>query len=110
VLRERHANSNHYEVHIPVIFGPQFFLDKELYCRTVPRKPRIPDEHPIDKAKRFLSLMEKNRWTRADLARHLGISRARVTQILNILKIPKAEIDRMRKDGGRITERRLRNL
>jgi len=97
-------------VNIPVVFGPQFFLDKELYCRTAPRKPRIPDEHPIDKAERYLSLMDRNRWTQAELARHLGISRARVTQILNVLKIPKGEIERMKKEGGRITERMFRNL
>jgi len=110
LLRERNANSNHYEVHIPVVFGRQFFLDKELYCRSAPRKPRIPEEHPIDKAERFLSLMERNKWTQADLAKHLGISRARVTQVLNVLKIPKVEIDRMKNKGVRITERVLRNL
>jgi len=88
------------------VFGPQFFLDKELYCRSA----QTPKEHPIDKAHRFVTLMEKNRWSQADLARHLGISRARVTQILNVLKIPKAEIDRLKKESGRITERMLRNL
>jgi len=54
--------------------------------------------------------MEKNKWTQADLARHLGLSRARVTQVLNVLKIPKSEIVRIKNEGGRITERRLRNL
>ena len=109
-LRERNANSNHYEVHIPVVFGRQFFLDKELYCQSAPRKPRILDEHPIDKAERFVSLMNQYKWTQADLAKHLGISRARVTQILNVLKIPDAKIDRVKNDGCRITERRLRNF
>jgi len=48
--------------------------------------------------------MEKNKWTQAGLARHLGISRARVTQILNVLKITDAKIDRVKNDGKRITE------
>jgi len=105
-LRVRNADSNHYVVHIPVVFEPQFFLDKELYCRSAPTPPK----HPVDKAECFLSLMEKNKWTQADLARHLGLSRARVTQVLNVLKIPKSEIVRIKNEGGRITERRLRNL
>jgi len=104
LLPLRYANSNHYEVRIPVIFGKQFFLDKELYCRSALNKPRIPTEHPIDKAERFLSLMEKNKWTQAGLARHLGISRARVTQILNVLKITDAKIYRVKNSNKRITE------
>ena len=45
--------------------------------------------------------MELNDLTRADLARKLGISRARVTQILNLLKLPeepKEEIEAMTGD------------
>jgi len=57
--------------------------------------------------------MELNDLTRAELARKLGISRARVTQFLNLLKLPedyKDEIERMGDYWGRrlVTERALR--
>lgn len=71
-------------------------------------KPKKPS--PFDQAYEILELLDANGWNQADVAKHLGISRARVTQILNVLKIPKEEIDRIKKDGSRITERRLRNL
>ena len=58
--------------------------------------------------------MELKNLTRADLARKLGISRARVTQILNLLKRPeelKAEIEAMGDCWERrlVTERMLRS-
>lgn len=58
--------------------------------------------------------MELNNLTRAELARKLGISRARVTQVLNLLKLPedlKDEIERMGDYWGRrlVTERMLRS-
>ncbi|MCK5036233.1 MAG: helix-turn-helix domain-containing protein [Candidatus Sabulitectum sp.] len=59
--------------------------------------------------------MELNNLTRADLARKLGISRARVTQFLNLLRLPKElkdEIEEMGDNWGRrlVTERMLRRL
>ncbi len=81
-LRDRNANSNHYVVHIPVVFGPQFFLDKELYCRDLPKNKRPTAESKEERKERFLSLMEKNRWTQAELSRHLGVSRAWITKAI----------------------------
>ena len=57
--------------------------------------------------------MELNDLTRAELARKLGISRARVTQMLNLLKLPEElieEVERMGDYWGRrlVTERVLR--
>ena len=56
--------------------------------------------------------MELNNLTRADLARKLGISRARVTQFLNLLRLPKELKDEMGDNWGRrlVTERMLRRL
>ena len=58
--------------------------------------------------------MELEDLTKADLARKLGISRARITQMLNLLKLPeelKEENETMRDHWGRIlvTERMLQN-
>ena len=57
--------------------------------------------------------MELNDLNKADLARKLGISRARVTQMLNLLKLPEdltREVEEMGDHWGRrlITERMLR--
>ena len=71
-------------------------------------KPKKPS--PFDQAYEMLELLDSNGWNQTQVAKHLGISRARVTQILNVLKIPKAEVDQLKKDGVRITERSLRNL
>jgi len=74
-----------------------------------PDDPKPEKPSPFDQAYEILELMDANGWKQADVAKHLGLSRARVTQILNVLKIPKAEIDQMKKDSGQITERMLRN-
>lgn len=45
--------------------------------------------------------------TRADLARHLGVSRARVTQALAVLAVPAPLMDTLRRaeaDGQPVTE------
>lgn len=67
-------------------------------------------KNPFAEADKLQRMMRFNKWTQAELAKNLGISRARVTQILNVLRIPKAEIDQLKNEGRRITERRLRSL
>ncbi len=75
-----------------------------------PDDPKPEKPSPFDQAYKMLELLDANGWNQAQIAKHLGTSSAHVTQILNVLKIPKAEIDQLKKDGGVITERRLRNL
>ncbi len=50
--------------------------------------------------------IELNDLTKADLSRKLGISRARVTQILNLLKLPE-ELIREVEEMGDYWDRRL---
>lgn len=57
--------------------------------------------------------MEVNNLTKADFARKLGISRARVTQMLNLLKLPEELIEEIEAMGDYwerrlVTERTLR--
>ena len=60
-------------------------------------------------------MMEMDDLSRAELARKLGLSRARVTQILNLLGLPEiliSEIEEMGDYWSRqlVTERQLRRL
>ncbi|MFC1619847.1 helix-turn-helix domain-containing protein [Candidatus Neomarinimicrobiota bacterium] len=65
---------------VPIVFRRKFFLDKELYLQNHPPKPCR--ETKEERATRFQRLMDENGWTRAELARQLGISRAWVTKVL----------------------------
>ena len=71
--------------------------------------------NPIILAREMSLLMEMEELSRADLARKLGLSRARVTQILNLLGLPEmliSEIEEMGDYWSRqlVTERQLRRL
>ncbi len=74
--------SNFFEVEIPVVFSRQFFLDKEAYIANLPLKQKR--ETKEERAVRFQQLMDDNGWTKAELARQLGVSRAWVTKVLKI--------------------------
>jgi len=71
--------------------------------------------NPIIQAREVQIEMELHNLTRAQLARKLGISRARVTQMLNLLKLPTELIREVEKMGDHwerrlVTERMLRGL
>lgn len=46
-------------------------------------QPTVTSESKTDRKKRYIKLLKKNNWTRAELARHLGVSRTWVTKVLN---------------------------
>ncbi|MFH1777328.1 MAG: winged helix-turn-helix transcriptional regulator [Candidatus Omnitrophota bacterium] len=56
--------------------------------------------------------MEDDRISQNQLAKKLGISRVRVNQILNLLKLPKEKQDYILKHGKdeMVTERKLRKI
>lgn len=103
-----------------------------LVCRTFqavfshtfwPRKkkphPPLPPRdfpNPIRLAQRWQTLIDEGAVSsRAQLARNLGCSRARVTQILSLLKLPPDEIEVLAAKGEFVSdknfcERRLREL
>lgn len=69
--------------------------------------------NPIIQAKEMLLEMDFHNLTQAQLARKLGISRARVTQMLNLLKLPDELIQEVEEMGDHwqrrlVTERTLR--
>jgi len=59
----------------------------------------------------FHDMMRKENLNQSQLAKKLGISRVRVCQLLNLLKLPKNQQEHIMKYGKKeiITERSLRN-
>ena len=79
----------------------------------IKRKPKKTFRNPIILAREMSLMMEMEELSRADLARKLGLSRARVTQMLNLLGLPEeliSEIEEMGDNWSRqiVTERQLR--
>jgi len=72
--------------------------------------------NPIYLAREYKQMIDNSQVkNQSDLARKLGISRARVTQILNLLKLNKSIIDNLEKIGDPmnikvISERELRKI
>ena len=69
--------------------------------------------NPVIQAREIHLILESENLNQADLARKLGLSRARVTQMLNLLKLPEALIQEIENMGDYwdrqlITERQLR--
>jgi hypothetical protein len=73
---------------------------------------RVPAPQRAYEFQRLLDSAEVN--SRAEIARRYGISRARVTQIMNVLKLPREAldcIDRLpREEQLLYSERRLRDV
>lgn len=77
--------------------------------KTKPRKLKVY-VNPVTQALDYKRIMTEQNLTQIELARKLGISRVRVTQYLNLLKLPKAQLDYIMQNGKeeKITERKLR--
>lgn len=58
--------------------GYRYHLGKE--DKTLPKNT---SESKADRKNRYIKLMKKNNWTRAELARHLGVSFAWVSKVFN---------------------------
>ncbi len=59
--------------------GYRYYLGKE--AKQAP--PIKTSESKTERKKRYIKLMKMNNWTRAELARNLGVSRVWVTKVLN---------------------------
>ena len=68
-------------------------------------------ENPIEKALEFQRIMQVENLNQSQLARKLRISRVRVCQLLNLLKLPEDQQKYILEYGKKeiITERSLRN-
>ncbi len=78
------------------------------------KKKSPPGPHPFYIAEKFQNQLETGSVNKADLARRHGMSRARVTQIMNLLKLEpeiREEILNMSNGDQRyFTERKLRKI
>ncbi|MBF0384357.1 MAG: hypothetical protein HQL27_00655 [Candidatus Omnitrophica bacterium] len=68
-------------------------------------------ENPIEKAMEYARMMQEEKLSQNGLAKKLGTSRVRITQILNLLKLPQEQQEDILANGKEklITERQLRN-
>ena len=89
----------------------------KFYFKTVTKKTPSPKKiyrNPIYLAKEYKEMIDTGEAkNQSELARIKGISRARVTQILNLLKLDKSIIDNLEKIGDPmdrklVSERQLR--
>ena len=103
--------------------SPDCNIDKtfiyQFYFQTAVKKSPPPNKtyrNPIYLAKEYKKIIESGEAkNQAELARIKGISRARVTQILNLLKLDKSIIDNLEQIGDPmdkkvISERELRKI
>jgi hypothetical protein len=78
------------------------------------KKKYAPGPHPLHTAKQFQQQLETGSVNKAELARRHGMSRARVTQIMNLLKLPwkiRTELVQMPPDEQEyFSERKLREI
>ncbi len=91
-----------------------FFWYDVTIGSTTKKKPKKTFRNPIIQAKEMRLEMDLHDMSKAQLARKLNITRARVTQMLNLLKLPeelKEEIEAMGDQWDRrlVTERMLRS-
>ena len=59
--------------------GYRYYLGREGTLRSSTKT----SDSKADRKKYYIKLLKKNKWTRAELARHLGVSRAWVSKVLN---------------------------
>ena len=91
----------------------------QFYLQIVVKKSPIPRKtyrNPINLAREYKEMIDKGKVkNQAELAKTKGISRARVTQILNLLKLDKTIIENLEQIGDPmdkkvISERALRKI
>jgi len=96
---------------LPALFQP----DRLVRGRGVPPKRRSSLNSALEQALEFQRLLDEGVVnTKAEIARLHGLSRARVTQVLSIFRLPESVLDALldscREDGPHCTERQLRPI
>jgi len=98
------------------IFKATFHFPDAPQQRPRPRKPSVPHRNPVLVAREWKLALENGTFScAADLARCLGVSRARVSQVLRLLKLCPIVLELIVSQGDplsspMVTERMLRPL
>ena len=74
-----------------LVFSEFFYIERfsnkgyRYYLGTKEKQPSsiFTSESKDERMDRFIKLIKKNKWTKAELARHLGVSRDWVSKVLN---------------------------
>ena len=93
--------------------APDYTIIRTLPAAVSEPKPRKTFRNPMVLALELAEELKRDGISRAELARRHGLSRARVTQWLSLLDLPKLEIERVLAMGDYwerrlVTERGLR--
>ncbi|MBT3589375.1 MAG: hypothetical protein HN514_01350 [Candidatus Marinimicrobia bacterium] len=76
-----------------------------------PPLPRIRKKQPsiFTQANTIKQLMDDNNWNQSQVAKYLGISRVRISQVLKVLKLNQEQLENVKQDG-RIVSSKIKNL
>jgi len=104
--------------HILVVGNKPKFFGKKIPTQRDQRQYRSLQKfkNPIQEARRYQQIYElPSIQTYAQVAQHFGVSRARVCQYLNLLKLPKEMVNHIEsiddpEESRYFTERRLRGI
>ncbi len=93
--------------------GPVLTIPIQLTVRHLKPKPVKTYRNPVIHAMELRDRMVAEGINRAELARRIGVSRARVTQWLNLLELPEDALHEVEEQGDNrsrqvVTERMLR--
>jgi len=109
-LPGRDAQQNFFTYHF-IFSAPHLYQNKNEKThknRAVKSKGKLVYSNPMTLALEWLKGLEEGRYaSRAAIAKELGISRTRVTQIMNVLRLPS---DLLRDPLGNLTERKIRAI
>ena len=96
-------------MHIKLIFKGKITV-KSGNPPPEPIKELKPYQNPFDLAILYKKTMKEQNLNQSQLAGQLGISRVRITQYLNLLKLDPLIIEQVMQNNRQVTERQLRIL
>ena len=82
VLRRTNGNANYFIFKVVAYSYKRGLLLEDDYTFFLSSTVKPSKETKLERRKRYSRLMKENSWTKAELARQLGVSRAWVTMTL----------------------------
>ena len=82
MLHRTFGNTNYFTFPVNAYYYGSYLLFEDEYSAILSLKKKPKRETTEERKERFIYLVNKYNFTRAELARHLGCSRAWVTKVL----------------------------